>query len=63
MRLFLVQILSIILISSSLFSCANRGTPSGGEIDIEPPFIEKATPNNFSTNFKETKSLLFLTST
>ncbi|WP_339623044.1 Ig-like domain-containing protein [uncultured Winogradskyella sp.] len=52
MRLFLVQILSIILISSSLFSCANRGTPSGGEIDIEPPFIEKATPNNFSTNFK-----------
>jgi len=35
----------------SVLSCANRGTPSGGEKDIEPPKIIKSEPDNFSTNF------------
>ncbi|WP_027127423.1 Ig-like domain-containing domain [Gelidibacter mesophilus] len=35
-----------------LVNCANRGTPSGGEKDIEPPIIRYSTPENFSTNFK-----------
>jgi uncharacterized protein (DUF2141 family) len=33
-------------------SCANRGTPTGGEIDEEPPVILRAVPENFSTNFR-----------
>ncbi|MCA0131498.1 Ig-like domain-containing protein [Winogradskyella alexanderae] len=32
-------------------SCANRGSPSGGEKDTEPPIILKSEPENFSTNF------------
>ena len=31
--------------------CANRGTPSGGEIDTEPPIVLKTNPPNYSTNF------------
>tara|TARA_B100001564_G_scaffold144449_1_gene121239 strand:- start:961 stop:2556 length:1596 start_codon:yes stop_codon:yes gene_type:complete len=34
-----------------IFSCANRGNPSGGEIDVDPPKIVKSFPQNFSTNF------------
>ena len=33
------------------FQCANRGTASGGEKDITPPFIISEMPENFSTNF------------
>ena len=36
----------------SIVSCANRGTPSGGEKDTEPPKILRSVPENFSTNFK-----------
>ncbi|MGC1633587.1 MAG: Ig-like domain-containing protein [Gelidibacter sp.] len=35
-----------------LVNCANRGNPSGGEKDIEPPRILKSSPENYSTNFK-----------
>ncbi len=35
-----------------LVNCANRGIPSGGEKDIEPPKILKSSPENYSTNFK-----------
>ena len=42
---FSLFILTIVL------SCANRGTPTGGEIDSEPPIVLKSTPENFSTNF------------
>ena len=34
-----------------LVSCANRGNPSGGEKDIDPPVIVKSEPENFSTDF------------
>lgn len=44
----LVLVLSI----SILFTCANRGRPSGGEKDTEAPIITKVVPENFSTNFK-----------
>ena len=33
-------------------SCANRGSPSGGDKDEEPPVIVDEVPENFSTNFK-----------
>ena len=35
-----------------LVNCANRGNPSGGEKDIEPPRILRSSPENYSTNFK-----------
>jgi len=35
-----------------LASCANRGTPSGGEIDETPPSITKSSPENYTLNFK-----------
>lgn len=52
MRLSLMRVLSLILIAVTFASCANRGTPSGGEKDILPPEITKSVPENFSTNFK-----------
>ncbi|WP_178990769.1 Ig-like domain-containing protein [Winogradskyella schleiferi] len=52
MRLLFVRILSFILIAISIASCANRGNPTGGEKDIEPPIITESDPENYSTNFK-----------
>jgi uncharacterized protein (DUF2141 family) len=52
MRLPIMRILSFILIAITLASCANRGTPTGGEKDIAPPEITQSLPENFSTNFK-----------
>ena len=43
------------LVSLLIFSCANRGTPTGGEIDTEPPIVLKSIPDNFSTNFSSKK--------
>jgi len=45
---------SLFFISVALIiaSCANRGTPTGGEKDILPPVIVKSEPENFTTNFK-----------
>lgn len=52
MRSFLLRAFNVILIGLIMASCANRGSPSGGEKDILPPEIEKSVPENFSTNFK-----------
>lgn len=52
MRLSFLRILILIGIVIGLGSCANRGTPDGGEIDEQPPVILKAVPENYSTNFK-----------
>ena len=52
MRLHLMRLLSFLFITIAISSCANRGTPSGGEKDEEPPIIIKSIPENFSTNFK-----------
>jgi len=46
------KILVLVLSISMLIACANRGRPSGGEKDFEPPLITKVVPENFSTNFK-----------
>jgi uncharacterized protein (DUF2141 family) len=48
--------LFIILI---IVGCANRGTPSGGEIDSEPPIVLKANPPNYSTNFTNSEIEIF----
>ncbi|RXJ52193.1 Ig-like domain-containing domain [Gelidibacter gilvus] len=39
-------------ILAMLVNCANRGMPTGGEKDTEPPKIRYSTPDNFTTNFK-----------
>lgn len=41
----------IVFITLLAVSCANRGTPQGGEKDTEPPKVLKAEPANYSTNF------------
>lgn len=49
-----MMIRNLVKISISIlfiFSCANRGNPSGGEIDVDPPKMVKSFPKNFSTNF------------
>ena len=45
------NILFIISIALIIASCANRGTPDGGEKDILPPVIVKSVPENYTTNF------------
>ena len=44
----LLLIFSLILAFSS---CAKRGTPDGGPLDMEPPVYVRARPENFTTNF------------
>lgn len=41
-----------ITIGLILVNCANKGSPQGGEKDIDPPVIVNTTPKNYSTNFK-----------
>ncbi len=58
MRLFtyiFISLLSIIV----FVSCANRGTPSGGEKDTTPPVIIKSVPDNFSINFNSDEILIY----
>lgn len=52
MRLNGMRILILVLLAIGIASCANRGTPTGGEKDTEPPVIKQSVPKNFSTNFK-----------
>ncbi|GAA4233012.1 Ig-like domain-containing protein [Postechiella marina] len=40
------------VIALVFINCANKGTPQGGEKDIDPPVILSSTPENYSTNFK-----------
>ena len=48
----MVQLRFSILTLLILMGCANRGNPTGGEIDTEPPIVIKSSPENFTTNFK-----------
>ena len=48
-----------LIITLVIVGCANRGTPTGGEIDIEPPIVLKANPPNFSTNFMSDEIEIF----
>lgn len=52
MRSYITRILGIAMMALIISSCANRGSPSGGEKDIEPPVITSEKPENFSTNYK-----------
>ncbi len=52
MRKHILQSLVILIILSLVISCANRGTPSGGDKDVDAPVIIKSLPENMTTNFK-----------
>ncbi|MGJ8591795.1 MAG: Ig-like domain-containing protein [Aquaticitalea sp.] len=52
MRQIFLKTFVLILMVLSIISCANRGTPSGGEKDLLPPKIIRSNPENLSTNFK-----------
>lgn len=41
-----------ITIGLILANCANKGSPQGGEKDVDPPVIVSTSPKNYSTNFK-----------
>jgi len=51
MRLHSFRLLCCVAILLIVIGCANRGNPSGGDIDTDPPVIVRADPENFSTNF------------
>lgn len=41
-----------ITIGLILANCANKGSPQGGDKDVDPPVIVSTSPKNYSTNFK-----------
>lgn len=46
-----IRKLSILILILTLAQCAKRGTPTGGDIDTEPPKYVRASPENYTTNF------------
>ena len=46
------KIIGVVIFCLLLTACANRGRPSGGPEDIEPPKITRVIPENYTTNFK-----------
>ena len=59
MRLPFFKFLSVLVLASILFSCARRGTPTGGDKDTIPPILEKAIPLNKTVNFKEKRIKIY----
>jgi len=43
----------LLLLTFTLIQCAKKGTPQGGDLDVEPPKFLRATPENYSTNFNK----------
>lgn len=48
-----LQLIFFLFIILSITQCAKRGTPTGGEVDTEPPEFLRANPENFTTNFNK----------
>ena len=46
------RILLTVVLLVTLVNCAKKGSITGGEEDVTPPKFIKASPPNFSTNFK-----------
>ena len=46
-----INLICFLIVLFLIGSCANRGTPSGGEIDETPPYITKSSPENYTLNF------------
>ncbi|MFT4071499.1 MAG: Ig-like domain-containing protein [Dysgonamonadaceae bacterium] len=52
--------ISFLLIALFIVSCANRGTPSGGDYDLDPPKLVSITPAIGATNVKNLKTITIL---
>ncbi len=59
MKLYLFKLLSLVLLSNLLFSCARRGNPTGGDKDTIPPILIKSIPANETVNFKTKKIKIY----
>ncbi|NQX86261.1 MAG: Ig-like domain-containing protein [Flavobacteriaceae bacterium] len=59
MKRFLYPLLLSLSVFLALYSCANRGNPTGGEKDVDPPIIIKSKPENFSTNFRGDEIIVY----
>ena len=59
MRFYLFKLLSFVILLNIFFSCARRGTPTGGPMDSIPPVLTKAIPLNETVNFKENKIKIY----
>jgi len=51
---YIIGIIVILLVHS----CANRGTPSGGDYDTAPPKILESNPENFTNNFNSSEVII-----
>jgi hypothetical protein len=56
------KLLILLILIFTLAQCAKRGNPTGGEIDTEPPKYIRASPENYSTNFKRDEIRIILMS-
>ena len=56
---YIIKIIFIIFIPLFFVACANIVAPTGGAKDIQAPKVLKCVPQNYSTNFKETKIRIF----
>ena len=57
----MIKIRFLLLLIVLILGCANRGNPTGGEIDTQPPVVLKSSPENFTTNFNaEEIEIIFL---
>ncbi|MBI9039811.1 Ig-like domain-containing protein [Lutibacter sp.] len=59
MRAAFLKLLLVIFLYTAFFSCAKRGTPTGGPKDSIPPILVNAIPKLETVNFKEKKIKLY----
>jgi len=59
MRNLSFKILLLFAVTSSLYNCAKRGTPTGGPKDSIPPVMVKAIPKIETINFKGNKIKIY----
>ena len=55
------RVFIILIVLTTLFSCARRGNPTGGPKDITPPKLLRATPDTLSTNIPTNSKEIKLT--
>lgn len=46
------RVISIVILTALIWSCAQQGSPSGGPRDEDPPEVLESVPDNYSTHFE-----------
>lgn len=59
MKISIARFLCVLLLASSIISCARRGNPTGGPKDSIPPILIKAEPKIESINFDSDKIKIY----